>query len=429
MTMNVMRRPTQQRLAKLPGVRAVRRPVSPDSNEEFDVYYVRTGRKSAHPLVIIPGGPGMASILAYRAFRRRAAAAGLDVIMVEHRGVGMSRHDDSGADLPPEAITINQAVDDIAAVLADAHVDSAIIYGISYGTYLAAVLGVRHPHLVHAMILDGPVLSRHDIALVRDAIRAALLKGDSAETARLAPKVRHLVEIGMMTPSDGQVAATVYGYGGPELLERHLDLLLAGRTLLWRALSKVSYIVTRTVPYRHEPDLVNRIAIRELDYAAEPDGLPLDPAVAMSETLDATDQFEAEPYDLVHELPKFGWPTVVVAGGRDLVTPPAVAERVASLVPGATLLILPTMAHSALDFREPAALQIAAAVSRGDIDALPEKVTELDALAPPLTIRLLWNALDVLARAEHALPRLPVLWRRPLPRWCPVLRRRAINRA
>jgi proline iminopeptidase len=46
---------------------------------------VRTGRKSAHPLVVIPGGPGTASVALYR-LRRRAAGEGLDVIMVEHRG-------------------------------------------------------------------------------------------------------------------------------------------------------------------------------------------------------------------------------------------------------------------------------------------------------------------------------------------------------
>ncbi|BCI86575.1 hypothetical protein NIIDMKKI_17810 [Mycobacterium kansasii] len=37
-------------------MRPVRRPVSPGSDDEFDLYYVRTGRKSTHPLVIIPEG-------------------------------------------------------------------------------------------------------------------------------------------------------------------------------------------------------------------------------------------------------------------------------------------------------------------------------------------------------------------------------------
>jgi hypothetical protein len=72
----------------------------------------------------------------------------------------------------------------------------------------------------------------------------------------------------------------------------------------------------------------------------------------------------------------------VIAGGRDLVTPPAVAERIASLVPNAVLLTLSTMAHSALDFREPA------------VDEIPARPA----------VRLLWKAIDAAAIAEGALP-------------------------
>jgi proline iminopeptidase len=404
MTMDAKRRRAHDRLAALPGVRPIRRPVSPGAAGEFDLYYVRAGRKSAHPLVIIPGGPGVASVQMYRGLRRRAAAAGLDVIMIEHRGVGMSRHDASGADLPPQAFTVDQVVDDVAAVLADARVDSAVIYGTSYGSYIAAGLGVRHPGLVRAMIVDSPLLSRHDIAIVRDAIRGLLLNGDSPDTAALAPKVRKLVDAGVMSPLAGQIAATVYGYGGASLLDRQLDLLLDGRIILWRCLSRFISLADRTAPYRYEMDLVSRIAFRELDYAAEPDGLPLDPAVAVRETLTETDTFEAEPYDLAAEMPTFSWPVVVISGGRDLVTPPAVAERIASLVPNAVLVALPTMAHSALDFREPAALAIAGAVCRGDIDSLPARAPALDVLPARPAVRLLWKAIDVAATAEATLP-------------------------
>ncbi|WP_156689997.1 alpha/beta fold hydrolase [Mycobacterium sp. Marseille-P9652] len=409
MTMNARRRRTQERLAKLPGVRPVRRPISPDTDEQFDLYYVRTGRKSAHPIVIIPGGPGVASVQMYRGLRRRAAVAGLDVIMVEHRGVGMSRHDDSGADLPPEAITLNQVVDDVAAVLDDANVSSAILYGASYGTYIAAGVGVRHPGRVRAMILDSPLLSRHDIVIVRRAIRRLLLKGASPDTAALAPKMRKLVDAGAMNASATQVIATVYGYGGAEVLERQLDLLLDGRKLLWWGLSR--FATVSHLPFRYEEDLVSRIALRELNYAAEPDGLPLDPAVAERESRTQTATFEDEPYDLPAEMPHFGWPTVVVSGGRDLITPPAVADRVASLIPNAILLKLPTMAHSALDFREPAALAIAQAVFRGDVDGLAGRAAELDALPPRPEVRLLWQAIGVAAAVEAALP-VPSLLRR-----------------
>jgi pimeloyl-ACP methyl ester carboxylesterase len=409
MTMNAKRRRVHRKLARWPGVRPVRRPISPGSTEEFDLFYVRTGRKSAHPLVIIPGGPGAASVQLYKGLRRRAAAAGLDVIMIEHRGVGMSRHDDSGANLPPQALTVNQVVDDVAAVLDDARVDSAVLYGTSYGTYVVAGLGVRHPGRVRAMILDSPLLSRHDIAIVRDAIRGLLLKGDSPETATLAPKVRTLVEAGMMTAAEGQVAATIYGYGGTALLDRQLDLVLNGRIMLWRAISGFTKLLTRKAPYRYEIDLVSRIAFRELDYAAEPDGLPLDPAVAIDEIYAGTTTFESEPYDLVAEMPNFGWPAVVVSGGRDLITPPAVAERVASLVPNSVLLKLPTMAHSALDFREPAALAIAGAVCRGELDGLVVRGPALDVLPARPPVRLLWKAIEVAAIAECALPTLPAV--------------------
>lgn len=407
MTMNAKRRRSHEKLAGLPGVRPVRRPVSPEGREEFDLYYVRTGRKSAHPLVIIPGGPGMASVQMYKGLRRRAAAAGLDVIMIEHRGVGLSRHDDSGADLPQRALTVDQVVDDVAAVLDDAHVATANLYGTSYGTYIVAGVGVRHPARVQAMILDSPLLSRDDIVMVRDAIRGRLLNGDSPDTATLAPKVRKLVDAGAMTALAGDIAARIYGYGGPQLLDRQLDLLLDGRTLLWRALCHVTSIVNRKVPYRFEPDLVSRIAFRELDYAAEPDGLPLDPAVAARETFANITAFEAEPFDLMAELPGFGWPTVVISGGRDLVTPPAVAERIASLVPNPVLLMLPTMAHSALDFREPAALTIAGAVCRGEFDGLTARAPTLDRIPARPEVRVLWKAVAAAAAAEGAMPAIP----------------------
>ena len=412
MTMNAKRRRAHQKLAGLPGVRPVRRPVSPDGPEQFDLYYVRAGRKSTHPLVIIPGGPGVASVQMYKGLRRRAAVAGLDVIMIEHRGVGMSRHDDSGADLPPQALTVNQVVDDVAAVLDDAHVETAVIYGASYGTYIAAGVGVRHPGRVRAMILDSPLLSRDDIVMVRAAVRGLLLNGDSPETAALAPKVRKLVDAGVMTASAGDLAARIYGYGGAALLERQLDLLLDGRTMLWGALSRFTNIVNHKVPYRFEPDLVSRIAFRELDYAAEPDCLPMDPAVAARETFAAIAPFEAEPYDLVAEMPKFGWPTVVISGGRDLVTPPAVAKRIASLLPNALLLTLPTMGHSAIDFREPAALAVAGAVCRGACDGLADRAATLDAIPARPGVRLLWGVITVAATAEGAVPAIPWLLRR-----------------
>lgn len=405
MTLNDKRRRAHDKLAALPGVRPVRRPVTPGSDDEFDLFYVRTGRKTRHPVVIIPGGPGVASVALYRGLRRHAAAEGLDVIMIEHRGVGMSRHDDAGADLPPAALTIEQVVDDVAAVLDDAQVERAIVYGTSYGTYIAAGVGVRHPSRVHAMILDSPLLARDDMETVRRALRDVLWHGHDPETKNLADKVRRLVDHGVMTPTAAQLAAAVYGFGGAQLLDRQLDLLLQGRRLLWSGMGKVAeYTVGRKAPYRNETDLVGRIGYRELNYGGTPDGLPLDPAVAMREFASDETEFEAEPFDLIAEMPGFTWPTVVISGGRDLTTLPEVAERVADLIPGAVLVRLPTTGHSVLDTKESAALRIVGQVAAGRSAALPAQADALDAMPTNPTVRLMVSAIAAAARVEAALP-------------------------
>ncbi len=387
--MSEMSQRVHARLAALPGVQPVRRPTTV-GGDGFDLFYIRTGAKSRHPLVIVPGGPGVASIGHYRRLRRRAAKAGLDVIMVEHRGVGLSRRDDDGADLPPQALTVGQAVDDIAAVLDDARVDQAVFYGTSYGSYLAAGMGVRHPARVRAMILDSPLLGRRDIEMVREAVRGLLWEGDGP-----AAKIRRL----RFTSLDAQQAATIFEIGGADLLDAHLDLLLRGRRRLWRAMGFVGRAAAnRPVPYRNEADLVGPIGFRELNFGGTPDGLPLDPAPAMRRLPGGDTPFRAEPFDLIAELPGFRWPTVVVSGGRDLTTPPVAADRAAALVTGAVLVRLPTAGHSILDTRERAALRIAAEVCAGRTGELAAKGAELDALSPNPGVRALHAALAGVTR-------------------------------
>jgi proline iminopeptidase len=414
MTLDDKRRRVHDKLAALPGVASLRRPVTDPDGEQFDLYYIRTGPPTVRPLVVIPGGPGMASIGHYQGLRRRAAAAGLDVIMVEHRGVGMSRHDDDGQDLSAEALTIEQVVDDIAAVLADAQVDDAVVYGTSYGSYLAAGLGVRHPDRVHAMILDSPLLNRDDIEIMRRELRRLLWHGADPDSSDLAAKVRQLSDDGAMTPSDAQLAAALYGIGGSDMLHRLLDLLLDDRRVLWTTMGYLSRLASRKMPYRNETDLVGPIGYRELNFHGTPDGLPLDPAVAMRESdLDAPPDFQGEPFDLVAEMPGFGWPTVVISGGRDLITPPAVADLIAELVAAPALVRLPTAGHSILDTRERAALRIAGQVCDGRAGDLPAQGQVLDELPASPELRLLGLAIEAAARVEGVLPAMPRLLPRP----------------
>ena len=342
----------------------------------------------------------------YRGLRRHVVAKGFDVIMIDHRGVGMSRHDDQGNDLPPEALTIDQAVNDVVAVLDDAHVDKAVIYGTSYGTYLAAGVGVRQPDRVHAMILDSPVLSAHDIDAVRNATRRVLWDGEdpeAAETGTQGAKARRRRRAHPRGRTAHRGLLRFRRTGG--VLARQLDLLLRGRRGLWTVLDQASrFLFDRKAPYRHEPDLVGRIGFRELDDGAVPDGKPLDPAVAFREFATQPLEFEAEPYDLTAEMPKFAWPTVVVSGGRDLITPRVVAEEIVSLIPDSVLVELATAGHSAIDVRERAALDIVEAVYDGRTNGLPARAKELDAKPGGLGIRLLVGAIGAAAAVESVLP-------------------------
>jgi pimeloyl-ACP methyl ester carboxylesterase len=261
------------------------------------------------------------------------------------------------------------------------------------------------------MVLDSPVLSARDIEAVRAAVRGLMLHGPNPEATRLAPKVRRLIAQGVLTPSSVEVASAVYGYGGVKLLERQLDLLLSGRTWLWRGIAQMNQLTMRKLPYRNEIDLVGRIAFRELDYVGQPDGLPLDPSESMQElwvqTPGEAPDFEAEPYDLVAEMPQFRWPTVVLSGGRDLTTPPTVAAEVAALIPDSVLVELPTAAHSTLDFRERAAIEVITAVRAGEQRTLPARAAELDGLPAHPVLRLLMSAIAAAAVVENALPPLP----------------------
>jgi pimeloyl-ACP methyl ester carboxylesterase len=300
-------------------------------------------------------------------------------------------------------LTIERVVDDVAAVLDDAEVTTAVVYGTSYGSYLAAGVGVRHPGRVTAMTLDSPLLNRDDIEIVRQELRRLLWHGEDPDTAGLADKVRRLAESGAMTPVDAQMAAALYGIGGEGMLHRLFDLLLDNRRLLWNIMSHVGKLASRKMPYRNESDLVGPIGFRELNFHGTPDGLPLDPAVAMRESDDPVD-FEGEPFDLVKQMPTFDWPTAVISGGRDLITPPAVADRIAGLIPGAALVSLATAGHSILDTREAAALRIAAQVCEGRTVDLPAAGPDLDGLPAPPELRLIGWAIEAAARVEGVLP-------------------------
>jgi proline iminopeptidase len=359
------------------GIRRVRRPATPDS-PAFDLAYVRSGPRTDTPLVVVPGGPGLASILPYRSLRRRAARGGLDLIMVEHRGVGYSRADTARLPLPVSALWVSAVVDDIAAVLDHERVRTAHIVGSSYGSYLASSFGVQHPERVAGMILDSALQSSDQIAFERRRLRE--LFWDAGTDVSRA--VRGLIDDGVDARALLDVVRAAYELGGDDLLRPLLAARSTGRrTLGWRALE--AYAVRdesiARVPRFYEFDRVGAIGFRELDYGAAPDGHPLDPALTYSRLAERFPPFAGEPHDLVEGARRFAWPTVLLVGGRDLRTPPAAALRSAERMPDATVVHIDN-GHSALDTHPAALLNAMRYLAAGAAPGLASLGPQLDRL-------------------------------------------------
>lgn len=381
------------------GVRCLRRPPTA-STPEFDLAYVRTGPRTGRPpAVVIPGGPGLGSVLPYRALRATAARRGIELIMVEHRGVGLSRTDLAGRDLPASAMRVREVVDDIAAVLDREGVSQAHIVGSSYGSYLASSFGMAHPERVSGMLLDSALQSADELDLERSVIRGLLWEAPG-ESAGL---VRELAAAGVDQRVLLDVARAAYELGGDRLLVP----LLRGRTRrgrhpVWKALEAYA---TREAPSMRFPgiyefDLAGVIGFRELGYGAVADGLPLDPALTYAPLVDRFPPFDGEPFDLTAGARTFDWPLVLLTGSRDLRTPAPIAERVAETAPDAVTVPIEN-GHSALDTHPVALLNTLEWLIEGRQEQLPRIAAQLSALPRRGAAgRLLW-LLDAWAARAH----------------------------
>lgn len=337
----------------------------------FPLTYVRTGPRTDTPVLVIPGGPGLASALPYKGLRSSATRRGLDVIMVEHRGVGLSRQDEEGEDLRVDDVTVEAAADDLAAVLDAEGVQRCLVYGSSYGTYLAQVFGVRHPERVSTLVLDSPMLSvEDDLAMTRAHRRRLLWDGGDGHAAA-ASLIRELADRGESPLGLSHVVQVVYEFAGLEVLTRLLTARLGGRLgTLWDNLARLGTgeVAGTGLRYFMEPDLVAGISYGELGYGLPPDGGPLDPQLLFAAVADEQPPFRGEPVDLREKIPDYLWPVVVISGARDLRTPPPVARRLADLAPHSRLIPIARMGHSALDVHQRAMLTVCEAVLHGTLD-------------------------------------------------------------
>lgn len=363
------------------------------------------------PLLLIPDGPGIASVLQYDALRGALSRRGVDVLMMEHRGVGLSRLDSAGRDLPQDAMRLREVLADLVAVLDHARADQVAVYGCGYGAYLAQALAIEQPSRVHSLVLDSPWISADDDRCAQRTLRAMYWNGEVPSTASTAAALRHLAEQGVIDARHaGPVVLAVHEHSGPEAVRDLVDQLVQGRgTVAWNAVRQVLVQdILQSTPYVAERDLTSYIAHTELGRGIGADGGPLDPLVLAGAQMRALPPFESEPFDLRSQAARITAPTLVMTGGRDLVTPSALAVEQAGRIPGAGLLRLPEAGHALLDVRSPVAMIASRWAVSGMAVELEQLAGELSAIPPALTDRAVSGALRLALTAESRSPIQPV---------------------
>lgn len=341
-------------------VMTVYRDLEGDEGRLFPLRYVRAGYESDLPtIMVVPGGPGTASVFPYEGLRRRMVSKGLDVIMMEHRGVGMSRTDARGVDLPQSVMSVRNVLDDMLAVLDHAGVRSVVLYGASYGGYLVQRFALEHPERVAALVLDSPFTSTHDESASKELLRAMYLEGKFERTESVARAVRRLLDERIVPVEEtGPVFSAVHNYGGVGAVRDLVDLLVQGRgQLAWASIHQLvqSREWFNTTPYVYENDIVGRIAATELGFGSRADHGPLDPLSIEAHRAMRFAPFEGETFHLEAERARITAPTLVVSGERDTVIPGWRSAQAAREIPGAQgargprHLHVPGVGHSMLD--------------------------------------------------------------------------------
>ena len=311
----------------------------------------------AVPLLVLPDGPGRASVLPYDRLRRGLSARGVDVIMMEHRGVGLSRQDGAGADLPRHAMRLPEVLADVLAVLDHARLERVAVYGAGYGGYAA-----RLRRLVGSGSVDG----------------------------------RHA----------GSVVLAVHEHGGPEAVRDLVDLLAVGRgRLTWSSVRQVlAQNWLQSTPYVDEHDLVAPISHTQLGRGHHADGGPLDSLQLLANQGRGLPPFTEEPWDLRALAPQITAPTLVMAGEQDLVRPPRLARELTDALPDSALLEMPRAGHLLLDSRTPLAQVAGRWATSGAATELPRWTERLAALPATPADQTLTGGLRVALAAERYSP-------------------------
>lgn len=128
------------------------------------IFYDVRGPATGKPVLLIEGHTGQ--LIGWRdEFCDLLVHAGMRVIRMDNRDVGLSRHEDN----LPGGYTIADMAHDVADVLDDLKMEQATIVGQSMGGMIAQHLALDYPHRVAGLVLFYTTPTLEDVSL--DALR------------------------------------------------------------------------------------------------------------------------------------------------------------------------------------------------------------------------------------------------------------------
>ncbi|NLT07454.1 MAG: alpha/beta fold hydrolase [Solirubrobacterales bacterium] len=386
-------------------------PLAPDAPGAESTLRLRAlataGDADAVPIVALAGGPGQSAVALAAAFERmlRPVAGHRPLIVFDQRGTGRSGllrcpalERAAGRLAAPSARcarTLGPArahhltadsVADLDAVRAELGGERIAIYAVSYGSRLALAYAAAHPERVERIVLDSPVplagpdpLQRATLRAIPRVLRSVCARGcpgagprPGRDLRRLVARWRHGGDPGARRRA-ALLDAVLAGEWAPRLRRLLPGAVRAALAGDGRRLARLVRAGTATVRAPQPPALFSAAAhaatvCGEVALPWPPAAPPARRAAALRKAVArlpgrATGPFDratvaASPtVDLCRRWPAAAdrpravaprTPTLVLAGGHDLLTPLADSRRLAGQLPDGRLAVAPRAGHNVL---------------------------------------------------------------------------------
>tara|TARA_R110000787_G_scaffold16622_7_gene50322 strand:+ start:4717 stop:5670 length:954 start_codon:yes stop_codon:yes gene_type:complete len=166
---------TPQRTTLYPEISPYRQDML-DVGDGHQIYWEACGNRNGVPVIFLHGGPGAGSAAVHRRFFDPAY---YHIIIFDQRGSGRSRPHGS-----TDANTTQHLVADIEKLRAHLNLESALLFGGSWGSTLALAYGQAHPDRCQGFVLRGVFTGRqreldwfiHDMGRIFPEARKAFLE-------------------------------------------------------------------------------------------------------------------------------------------------------------------------------------------------------------------------------------------------------------